>query len=286
MASDENVEVVEKLLRRIVPGKETVFDVASDLDDDGVGNRLEVGMRDLPPLPIEPVIAGAKARDHVFHSLSHFGEYVSRESVGERCVVLADVDSRTIRAVLNEDDEWDRESIEFQAKTHPMFAPWEALIGKAIPVLEFALHVMQHRNAVAEPDGRELALMFSQIKASKSITKHVGVGPKSLNGVVIELQIGSEKSEVEVDLPESIAIDVPLFVDSDPVLMQLDLLVTEKREELVVFITAPELESARLKSFESMVAELRQQTGEIVGLGRVRHRKYETLDVQEASSRY
>ena len=281
----QEIKDFKDLIRKAIEGNETVFDVASELSEEGEqSTTLRVGYRQLPPLPIPVNKAPAKARSHTFHSLSEFGEYLKREADKEKCVVLADVEPREIKAVLNESDECDREVIAFEAKTHPLFAVWEALIGKAIPVLEFALHVMQHRNAVIEPDGRELALTFSQIKASKNITKHVGIGPKSLNGVVVEMQIGSEKHETDVDLPESITIDVPLFLDTDPMTVQLDLLVTESGDgRLVVFVTAPQLDEARIRAFEGMVTRLRKDTEMIVGLGAVSHREFDKLELQNAS---
>jgi hypothetical protein len=278
---------LEKLIRKVVPGRETVFDVANETDDDGEFKRVSIGMRDLPPLPVEPVVAYADAREHVFHSLDQFGLYLVREAKKDSCVVLADVDSRRINAVLDESDEYDREAIEFEAKTHPLFEPWETLIGKSVGVLEFALHVMQYRSAVSKPDGRELALMFSQVKSSKSVTKRVGVGPKALNGVMIQMQIGSETKDVDADLPESITIDVPLFLDTDPVEVTLDLLVYENRNsELVVGVTAPNLEAARIAAFEQMVQRLRSDTEMIVSLGRVGYRSYRTVETTKARSDY
>lgn len=280
---EREVKELKDLVRNVVDGTETVFDVIQEVGDGGeTGTRVSVGYKALLPEPLRPVKADAQARNHKFHSLDQFSEYLEREACAETSIVLADFDRRYIVAVLDESDERDRELVSFEAKTHPLFKPWEALIGKAIPVLEFALHVMQYRNGVEQPDGRELALMFSQIKASKRVVKHVGIGPKSLNGVVVEMKIGSEVKETEVELPESVTIDVPLFLSTDPQQLQLDLLVTERGDgELVVFVTAPELEEVRVKAFEQMVRSVREQTGMCVGLGVIDHRPFRTLDFYE-----
>jgi hypothetical protein len=271
-------KLVSDVLRKLTSGKETLFDVQDCVDELGDFSRISIGLRDLEPIHNEREIARADARSHVFQSLKAFCLYLSRESKLEHSVVLADVSSSKITAVLDEDEEGDRETISFSATPHPLFAPWAALLNKPIRVLDFALHVMQHRSSVLEPDGRELALMFSQIKASKNITKRVGIGSKSLNGVMVELQIGSEKHSAEVDLPESITISAPIYLDTEPVEIVLDLLVTESQQgDLVVFLTASVLEQTRLDVFNSMVGRIEEETGLIVGLGVISHRPWKLV---------
>lgn len=264
---------VAGLLRDVTKGRETVLDVVQDGDE----QKVTFGHRDL--LPEENKKARARARNHEFHSLAAFVTYLGREANRESAVVLADVNAALMTAALNEAEERDRESVSFAAKMHPLFEPWAKLIGAAPTVTEFALFVMQNRNAVLDPDGRELALMFSQVKAAKSITKHVGVGPKTLNGVMVEMQIGTERNEVPIELPERITISAPLFLDTDPVDIHLDLLVTEaKNGDIVVFVTAPELEEQTFKVFQHMVDKVATDTELIVGLGRVQERDWRLVE--------
>lgn len=272
---------LEDLLRNVCAGKETVFDVTAAVDTDGQEfKRVSVGHRVLPPVPYEEPVAPADARQHVFHSIEQFGEYVVRNAEKDHCVVLADTDDRMISAVLDESSETDREVIHFQAKMHPLFLPWAKLMGNETPVIDFAKHVMVHRSAISEPDGRDVALTFSQVKSSKKIIRRSGLGPKAINGVMIEIQIGSESKEVEADLPERLTIDVPLFLDTDPMEVHLDLLVHEGRSGgLVVSVAAPEVEMARIKAFESMVQTLRTQTGLLVSLGEVSHREFKRQEM-------
>ena len=268
------------LLRDVVDGEETVFDVLNGVDDDGTpAKRVTVGRRELQPEPAnEPKVARAKARKHVFNDLVAFGEYLKRETTVDSSVVLADVSSRAITAVLDEQDSYDRETVSMEAVTHPLFAPWEKLLSRAVPVVNFALFVMQHRRTVLEPEGRELAHIMSQVKASKAITKHVGVGKKSINGVVVELEIAGEKQGVPVELPETITIMCPIFVGSDPLEIELDVLVTENRDDIVVYLTASAVEEQRIKSFEAMVHDLKQSTGLLIGLGQVQHRSWRVVE--------
>ncbi|MEL6109855.1 MAG: hypothetical protein AAFU85_27920 [Planctomycetota bacterium] len=272
------MEELSELIRTVTEGNETIFDVVESIGD---GKRLEISRRSAQPhepVFVDPPVAPAQARCHTFHSIDHFAGYLDREAETDKCVVLADVEAGVIAAVLDEGDEKDREQITFIAKQHPLFRPWAKLIGGCHDVREFSLFAMQYRNAINEPDGRELALMFSQIKAAKSVTQHVGIGPKAINGVVIEMQIGSEKHEEPVELPESITIDVPLFLDTDPIQIQLDLLVTDRDGKIVVFVTAPKMEQHRFDVFQGMIERVRSGIPDVlVGLGSIDHREYRTL---------
>lgn len=266
-------------LRTIESGSETVMDIAAQVDEDGVvAKRITFGKRELQPeRPELPDIDRAKARNHEFHSIDAFADYLTREAQDGSSLALADVHAEEITATIDESDEDDREFIQFVATTHPLFKHWKNLIGKSIPVLEFALFVMQYRSAIIEPDGRDLALTFSQIKACKTVTKRVGVGPKSLNGVMVEMMINSEKSEIPVELPEKIVVSAPLFLDTDPVEITLDLLVTDTPGGLVVFVTAPLLEERQFEAFGQFVSRLKRVEGMIVGFGKVQERAWNLL---------
>ena len=230
-----------------------------------------------PEQPVEPEIARAPARHHEFHDVEAFAAYIEREGTEGHCLVLADTDSREIIAVLDEGTEGDRESVHMKALVHPLFAPWAELLDKPIPVISFALFCMRHRRSILEPDGRELAMTMSQVKSSKTITTQTGVGKKSINGVVVELEIAGEKNSVPVELPEEITLTCPLFVGTDPVDIELDVLVTEGRDGIVVYLTAATVEELRIHAFEAMTAKLKS-TGHLVGMGRIRTRDWLTIE--------
>ncbi|GAA5510021.1 hypothetical protein [Novipirellula caenicola] len=266
-------------LRQIHPGTETIIDVINEVGDDGIPiKRIVHGNRRLQPEPpTEREVARAKARDHEFHSIDAFCGYLSRECEVLSSLVLADVDSERMRATLDESAESDREFVQFAATTHPLFRPWLDLVDTSTPVLDFALFAMRYRSAIVQPDGRELALTFSQIKSSKTITKKSGVGAKTLNGVMVETVIGSERHEVAVELPERMTICVPLFLDTDPVDVDLDLLVTDTPNGIVVFVAAPSLQEAKFRAFGQFVETVRKQTELLVGFGRVRERDWNLI---------
>lgn len=270
---------VAEFLRTVVEGTENILDVATEIGEDGIATkRLAFGRRTLrPEPPVEPVVSRARARAHVFNDLDAFAEYLKREAEGISSLVLADVAKREILAVLEEDSESDREIVSMAAVEHPLFTPWAEMLDRPVPVLEFALFAMKNRRAIIEPEGRELALTFSQVKASKSITTQVGVGKKSINGMMVELEIAGEKKGVPVELPEVIKVELPLFVGTEAQVIEIDLLVTEGREGIVVFATAADVEEQRIRAFEQMVGLLKEATGLLVGLGRIQQREWATV---------
>jgi hypothetical protein len=283
MELDDDTMTIEHLLRRVPEGEETIFDLLAEGGDKV--KTIEIKRRKLQPelpqqLP-EPEIARCRARNHVFNDIDTFAGFLNREAENEGSVVLADVDERTITAVLDENDESDNEQVTLRAIEHPLFTPWGRLLNQAIPVIDFSLFVMQHRRAVIDPDGRELAMLFSQVKMSKAVSIFSGVGKKTLNGVMVDVEIAGERKGMAVELPESIVINVPLFVGTSPQRIEIDLLVTNKGEYVVVYATAADVEQQRIIAFEEMVAKLKESTGMLVGLGKVQHRDWRTVPLSK-----
>jgi hypothetical protein len=276
---NETNDGIGELIRSVRQGQETIFDL---IGENGASvRRIEVSQRKLQPeLPVqmpEPDVARALARAHVFNDVEAFSAYLNRNGSKDASIILADVEEQTIVAVLNEDEMTDREQIVLQAVEHPLFSPWAKMLGTPIGVVDFALFIMQHRRAVDKPDGRELAMIFSQVKMSKQVTVATGVGKKSLNGVMVDVEIAGEKKGVAVELPESIQISAPLFVGTSPQVIEIDLLVTNMGERVVVYCTATDVESARIAAFEEMIDSIKEQTGQLVGLGQVKHRSWSTV---------
>ena len=114
---------LEHLIRHVPTGQETVIDLMK-VGGESV-KTIEIRRRKLQPelpsqLPQED-IARAQARNHVFNDIETFADYLCREAHSENSVILADVDKRSITAVLNEGLETDREYVTLQAIEHPLF---------------------------------------------------------------------------------------------------------------------------------------------------------------------
>ena len=270
---------IQHLIRQIPEGQETIFDFVGEGGESV--KKVEVSRRvlqpEVPELPVEMPIARAKKRCHTFNDIDTFADYLIREASADRSIILADVDRREIIAVLDETNPLDREQVRLKAIEHPLFTPWSEVIQESIPVLDFALFIMQHRRAVTDPDGRELALLFSQVKMSKAITVMSGVGKKSINGIIAEVEIQGERKGMPMELPETITVNLPLFVGTSPQEIEIDLLVTNRGESVVVYATAADVEQQRIVAFEEMVTKLKAKTGHLVGLGSIAEKNWETL---------
>jgi hypothetical protein len=279
----ENELTLEHLIRRVPEGQETIFDLMAEGGERV--RKIEISRRKLQPeAPVqmpEPEVARAKARSHVFHDVATFSRYINRESSAEDCsIVLADVQARQIVCVLHEDEDTDRESVSFAATDHPLFKPWLGMLNKPIDATEFALFCQKYRRTIIQPNGKELALVFSQIRMAKTVTVAQGVGKKALNGVMVEIEIAGQKQDSLIDLPDSITIKCPLFIGSEPLEIEIDLLVAEKNNQVVVYATAPDIEAKQVEAFESIVEKVREDSGLLVGLGQVKHRDWEVVPVK------
>lgn len=269
---------LEALITLAPENTATVFDLLAEGGESV--KTIEVKRRTLQPEPPnEKEVARAKARAHQFHSAEEFAAYIKRESsVEESAVVLGDVDSKMVVCVLSEDSPSDRESISFLAKQHPLFDEWEKLLkSEELEVLEFAKFCQKNRRTIVQPDGRELAMIFSQVKMAKTVTVNRGLGKKSLNGVMVQTEIAGKKQDEIVELPDSITIECPVFVGCDPIKIEIDLLVDGSGEDVTVIATAPDLQAKRIEAFEQLIAIIREQSGLLVGLGKIAHREWELV---------
>lgn len=265
--TDKIEDTVANLIRKVTAGNETVF----DLRQDGEVRRVEITNRQLKPeLRIEEApLARDPARSYVFHDLDSFSLFCNRECDISSAVVLADVDAQIITAVLDDRSGFEREVVSFVAKIHPLFAPWLAMLNKPIPVLEFALFAQRYRRSILVPNGRDLAMMFAHIKVSKSIEINKGIGSTALNGIMVTTDIAGAKKDVVVDLPEEIHLRCPIFCGTEPQTIELDILVTEVKETIVVYLTSPFLDELRISAFEEMVKTLKEAcTDLLIGMGK------------------
>lgn len=269
---------LEALITLAPENTATVFDLLAEGGESV--KTIEVKRRTLQPEPPnEKEVARAKARAHQFHSAEEFAAYIKRESsVEESAVVLGDVDSKMVVCVLSEDSPSDRESISFLAKQHPLFDEWEKLLARQEhDVLDFAKFCQKNRRTIVKPDGRELAMLFSQVTMAKTITVNRGLGKKALNGFMVQTDIGGKKQDEVVELPDSITIKCPLFIGCEPIEIDIDLLVDGSGDSVSVIATAPDLLAKRIEAFEQLIETIRDASGLLVGLGKIDHRNWDLV---------
>lgn len=286
MANDPNANQISDFLRSVALGTENVLQVVRDLTNDSDHVTVALQNRELLPeaLP-EPQRSESPPRNHVFYDVAAAAEYLTLYG-GQGTVILADMDGGRMDIVLDEASERGREQLLIKPLPHPLFAEWQATVfDRVMEVNAFAQFVMRHRRYVIEPDGRELALLFSQVTAATSITVNRGGGKKSVNGVLVETTISGNKRNEPVDLPDSITILVPLFVGSDPVELEVDLLVSARdAETIVVYGSAGGAAEARMAAMQQMLDELKESLpNAVIGLGSAQYDEWQYLPQPKAT---
>lgn len=266
---------ISDLLNRPIQDEETVFSLVETLEQGG--KRLEIASRQLPPAPPQlPPLQLSKHRKHEFHDVEGFARYL-KDNGGSSSVVLANTGDMSAKCVLDEEcGEGGYEILTFRPKFHPLFVTWLGVIDRSLPVMDFAQFVMQNRRTVE--NGRDLALTFSQIKASKKIEIQQGRGQKALNGVMVLVEINGTKTESPVELPESMVLEVPIFIQSWPARIELDLLVHEKNEQVFVHVSAGDLQAVQAKQFMEDIRKLQELVPDVnCTFGVVAHEPLETI---------
>lgn len=267
---------LKKLLEEVRVGERTVFEVAKD------GKSLTVEQRKLlPEEPRAPLRAESPPRAHEFLSARSLADYLARYG-SKRTVVFADPGEEEIHAVIDEEAKDGFQVVSMKPKVHPLWQPWLDAAGQAHEIKDFARFVLENRRAILSPDGRELALTLSQVRASVSVEIMAGRGRNSVNGIVVRsrVQSGQEQSDL-VDLPDTLTVRVPLFVDTQPKDVEVDLCVEATADGGVsVLVTAGTVEEARVRAFEEMVAQIREGTaalGAVLTFGQPKHAAWSYL---------
>lgn len=258
MSDGLSVKQLTDVITSALPNRTTVFEVIEAVE--GQGKRLEVCHIADKPQPLPPVPSPARLRAHEFNDIEGLGHYLQVYG-SERTVVLADVQQLTACISLNEENgEGGFETVTFKPVFHPAFATWMKIVGQTLPVLDFASFVMANRRFVE--DGRSLAILFSQMRMSKKIEIAQGRGKKALNGIMVSVEIGGTRSEEFQELPETLFINVPVFLQSEPWRVELDLLVFERDNDIYVSISANDVETVRANQFIADITRLREKMGE------------------------
>ncbi len=196
--------IVGELLRRIDPGRESIVELVKDLTSDEPIHRVEFSQKVIPAERQE-----SPAREHMLYSvdgvISYLGKYKTPNTV-----ILADVAEGSMSICIDETAKTGVEVLRFVPQIHPLFAPWDAAIAaKEMPVEKFAQFLFQNRELIQDHDGKELALLFSQVRASTKTTVDRGRGPKAINGIVCETTIQGQAKQEQVDFPESVTVLAP-----------------------------------------------------------------------------
>lgn len=247
------------------PGEETIFDLVQD----GNVPRLIVEHRkttpELPPRSETP------PRFHEFHAvpglLAYLGRFAGKKDEG--VVAYADHDGGRVHVVLNERPKvgGGHEIVLMKPVTHPLWAPWQGISGKRIPLADLVDFLRAQRRLIASPPGRELLHVLSQVRASTEVELFQGQGMDSTNGLMVRARIhgqGVTPDQELVALPETITVHVPLYVGRPARDVEIDLTLIAQNDKIMATLSAGQVRSAEIDEFEAMVEEFTEGAGENV----------------------
>lgn len=260
---------LQEALTEVEIGTATAFKVADAI---GGGKTLTLEARRLlPEEPRPPKRAESPPCAHTFYSADSLGAYLAKYG-SEKTVVFADHSGDTIFAVIDETAKTGFEIVAMKPGIHPLWKPWSDIAGKTLPLKAFALFVAQNRRTIAKPDGRDLALLLSQVRASVTVQMEEGRGKNAVNGVMVTSKIqGKDKTEL-VEIPDEIALIVPLYVGTEAKDVELDLCVDATPDGVSVLVTAGTVAEAKVAAFEEMVGKVRAAAPKaLVTLGKPGH---------------
>lgn len=228
---------IQQALTGLKLGEKTVLDITP-------GNVAFKLVKEPKPLAISP------PRQHRFQAADGFVAYLKKYG-GENTVVLCDALTGVCRAVLDEKAATGYEVVTFTPQLHPTFAAWHQIIGVKRNVMELATFVQAQRRSLT--NGTELAAALRQIKASTKIELQQGQGNGATNGIMITTKVQGKEGNKDIDLPESITITTPMFVDSVRAsVLDLDLTIEGYGDGkgVAATVTAPGLDVLRFEELK------------------------------------
>ena len=265
---------VDKAVKRVQENEASVITILkehSDIEGKGVVTlRREKVMPERMESP---------ARDHIFHDVAGFTKFIDANKT-PNTVVFADVEGVAIRAVLNDKAEKGFEIVKLNPPYHPAFNLLrDSLLNKTLPIEIFAQGVMRNRKIIKDTlacDAKSLAMAMQQLTVATAIVQAIGDGKTSVNGIMTTTTVtsGAPEAKEHLDLPDSISVEVPIYLNTDPVSFCIDITISTKQEMVIVTTDSPELELKKYEVFEEMMAGVKEIVGAAVVYGSPRHQAW------------
>lgn len=241
-------KTIQDALTTFVPGHRTVLELRNADDGD-----TDISFR----LVKEPrPRASSPPRQHAFQNVDGFVAYLNKYGTTKDTLVLCDITSGQCRAVLKESADEGFEIVTFTPQLHPTFAAWDHMLDGTYSILDLATFIQKQRRAI--DGGVALAKLMRQIKASISIEAQEGIGNGKTNGLTTTVKIAGVLDKLPIELPETITIKTPLFIDSEhPATLELDLVIDASSDgkKVTATLTAPTLDTVRFEELKEYAAK-------------------------------
>lgn len=166
-------------------------------------------------------------RDRIAHDAASFIDYVRRIvddgtfelfEGADTLEVWADVEKRTISALLDGVAGWGAHTIQLQLKPSPEWAAWSMCNGKRMEQIEFAEFIEDQLSTIAEPDGTQLLEIVQSIQATNNVqyesTEWLDNGQRAfVYREDIEAKAGRQG---RLTVPSTFTLGLRPFLGSDP----------------------------------------------------------------------
>lgn len=236
---------IEHLLTHPDPRDKTVIDIVKDADDAGI-RTLTVTMERTIPVRCE-----TPPRQHDFRAMEGFIAYL-HEYGGPKpacpTTVLCDPITGRFVAILDENHELQTERITFTPQPHPAFQEWQGVLDKPLDFPTLAAFVQRQRRTIE--NGPVIAKLLRQIKASTKVELLNGAGKDAVNGITWTTKIQGVDKGSDAELPETLRITVPLYLDAVVTTLDIDLNLETRDEgkKIVAVLSAPTLKEDMWKA--------------------------------------
>lgn len=267
------------ILTSFKTGEETFLEITGEPGD----RKLTITSRQmLPEEPREPLRSESPAVQHEFLAASGLADYLMKYGSAD-VVVFADPINETVYAVLNERADDGFEVVTMKPALHPLWAPWSGIAGKRIHLSTFTEFIDHNRRTIIAPEGRALRLLLAQVRACVKVEIQRGRGKHAVNGLVVTTEIQGVDKKEEVELPEEITIRTPLYIDTSPLEIPLDLTIEADTSGISVVVSSGTIADARVAAFQDMIEIIDKVAKEktfTMTFGRPKHRPWEYLKEQ------
>jgi hypothetical protein len=272
-------DALNGFLERCEEGRPTTIELARNLTDGK--EHVNITLRQTTE---KPVRMESPAKAHAFWSIEGFVAYLEKYAAASNLVVLGDPNTGQIQAVLDERKGDGFEVVIFEPLMHPFWKPWQESLGKKIEIREFAKFIVEQKHIIVNPDARQLAAIFKQVRLSKNVTIDNGIGDGAINGVVVESKIAGQHPSMPLSLPEQIVIHCPMFMEQEAMDITIDLILDGTGNSVVVEPKSSDAEAKRIEAIEAMLHQVHETLTEATAtLGKVKHESWKYVEVKPAA---
>lgn len=263
---------VDKAVKCVKENEASVITLCKDLAGDEPIKTVRLERKKVMPTRMP-----SPARSHVFFDVEGFVQFIhdNKPKVSRHMIIFADAVAVEIDVILDDRAENGFERATLRPPYHPEFILLnDALLDKSLPIASFAQGVMRNRKVIKDTDSqdaRSIAMAMQQLTVATAIVQAIGDGKTSMNGLMTTTSVttGTPEAKERLDLPDSLLVELPIYLNTEPVTFEIDITISTKNREVVAITDSPELEVRKFEVFEKMMAQIKgRKEGVVIVNGR------------------